>query len=202
MSRSKKKSSSIGWLILLFVAFGAAWAAGSYLFFSKSHPKVSVHAVKPDVPISGATAAHGREVTIYLPESTPKGSLLAPVTRRTDAKGGILDAAMDALLTASREKGPAADLIPQGAKLLSPIKVSKGVAEVNFSKEFVDNFSGGSDQEALTLNSIAHTLVHNSGGEVKKVRILVEGNTAETLGGHFELTDPIAADSTMLKPGK
>ncbi|MCL5103961.1 MAG: GerMN domain-containing protein [Armatimonadetes bacterium] len=200
MAKAKKKSSAGLLVALCIIAFAAA-CAGSYYYFTKGRAKVTVRQVK-EMPLTSKPAPAGREVTIYLPVITKQGPLLAPTTRRTDAKGGILDAAIDALIAASAEKGAAADLVSPGTRLLSPIKIKGGIATVDFSKEFTDNFSGGVDQEALTLNSIAHTLVHNSGGEVKKVRILVEGNTAETLGGHFELTDPITADSTMLKPGK
>ena len=82
-----------------------------------------------------------------------------------------------------------------------PVRSKGNIATINLSREFTDNFSGGSDQEALTVNSIVHTLVSNSGGKVNSVRILVEGETVETLGGHFELTDPVKADSTLLRPG-
>ncbi len=82
-----------------------------------------------------------------------------------------------------------------------PVKVKGNVATIDLSKEFQENFSGGLDQEALTLNAIIHTLVTNSEGKVKRVRILVEGEPVETLGGHLELGEPVSADSTLLKPG-
>jgi len=142
-----------------------------------------------------------RNVTIYLPSQRGNRVYLAPVTVKAEVKGTALDSAMNALIAASREGGQAPGLIPEGTRLLGRVKTSGGVATVNLSKEFLENFSGGSDQEALTLNSVVHTLVHNSGGKVGRTRILVEGEAAETLGGHFELTEPIEADSTLLAPG-
>ena len=87
------------------------------------------------------------------------------------------------MIATNKQEGETGALIPKGTRLLSPIKVSHGVATVNLSVEFVNNFEGGSVQEALTLNSIAHTLVKNSGGKVRAVRILIEGKPAEPLGG-------------------
>jgi len=78
--------------------------------------------------------------------------------------------------------------------------VKAGVAVVDLTKQFQENFSGGTMQEALTLNAIAHTVVNNSEGKVKRIRILVEGEPVETLGGAFELGEPFSADSTLLKP--
>lgn len=141
-----------------------------------------------------------RDVTIYLPQSYGKRVYLAPVAVKAEVRGSLMDSALRALFAEGATGGRAAGLIPDGTKLLTGVKTDGDVAEVNLSGEFLDNFSGGSDQEALTLNSIVHTLVHNSGGQVDKVRLLVEGETVESLGGHFELTDPVEADSTLLRP--
>ena len=65
----------------------------------------------------------------------------------------------------------------------------------------MDNFSGGSDQEALTINAIVHTIVANSSDRVSSVLVLVNGGSVETLGGHLELSYPIEADSTLLHSG-
>lgn len=206
MARRSKKSLRIGWLVL--VGLVAVGGAGAVKYISATRPEKSVHSsqststvVELDQQVHVSQAPRpSRRVTIYLPEYVHNDVYLTPVTRTTKAKGDILDAAMEALISASA-KGGAEGLIPPGTRLLSSITVNNGIATVNFSKEFVDNFSGGSDSEALTLNSIAHTLVYYKDKGVRKVQILVEGKTVETLGGHFELTDPITADSTLLAPG-
>ena len=198
MAKRKKKSSRVGLFILLFIVV-AGVAGLAYYTAMKQTPVIN----KPESPTSPTVTIvpEPREVVIYLPVAVKNRFYLKKVTRTTDMKGDILDVAANTLLATTSEKGEAGALIPKGTKLLSPVKVTKHVALVNLSKEFLENFSGGLTQEALALNSIAHTLVDNSGGDVQKVQILVEGKTAETLGGHFELADPITADSTLLMPG-
>ena len=208
MGKSKGKNPlGLGWLVILCLTTCAAAGSGAYYIVSKvrSNQKPvannrSIVVVEPD-DVARPQVNQDRKLVVFLPKNSDKGYYLVPVTRTTEDKGDILDLAIRMLLATNKQGGDSANLVPQGTRLLSPVKVKKGIATLDLSKEFVDNFSGGSDQEALTLNSIAHTLVSNSDGKIDKVQILVEGKTAESLGGHFDLTEPIAADSTLLKPG-
>jgi germination protein M len=201
MGRRKRKSSGFGRLFIVgVIVVGAAAAVGFYAS-GKIHFGFTPPRQKPIVTVTPKPVAPQREVTVYLPKRDSKGFHLAKSTRTTGAEGDMPDAALQALLDTNKETGMVAGLIPTGTKLLSPVRIDKGVATVNLSSEFTDNFSGGSDQEALTVNSIVHTVVSNSGGKVHGVRILVEGKTVESLGGHLDLTDPVTADSTLLRPG-
>lgn len=194
----RKKSSATGWLVLMAVlAFGVAAAVTYYLVGDWQSP--TAPRPKPRIKPPVVTQVPLREVTIYIPETSGDRFYLAPSVRKTDKKGKLVDVAMEVLLETAGEQGEAGKLIPKGTKLLSPVQVRNRVATVNLSKEFVANFSGGSTQEGLTLNSIAHTLVDNSEGSVDRVQILVEGSKIETLGGHFEISGPFSADSTLLK---
>ena len=201
MAKRNRKSTSVGWLVVLaLLVFGAA--AGVTYFVvrgGQDEPPPSpgeTAAGKPSATVEEEET--GRTVSIFLPQAAENEIYLVRSTRKTDAQGSAPEAALKALLDESAKSGSP---LPRGTKLLSPVKVINGVATVDFSREFLENFSGGSTQEALTLNSIAHTLVDNSGGKIRSVRILVEGETADTLGGHFDLTEPVEADSVMLKPG-
>jgi germination protein M len=197
--RKTGKSRNIGTVVALAVAGFVVAAAVTY-YVARSlqggGPAGTAQVTTPPV----VTLTEQRQVTLYLPKKSKNGLYLAAEARRTESKGSKLDAAMSALLEAGQQKGEAAGLIPDGTKLRSPIKVKDSIATVDLTKEFQENFYGGSDQEALTLNAIVHTLVSNSDGKVKRARILVEGEPAETLGGHFDLSEPISADSTLLKP--
>lgn len=203
MARRRKKSLSVGWILaLVLAAFGAA-AAVTYYVTKDSVDSGPGPVSKPHVsgPVQRPAAA-ARQVTIFVPEVAGGRFYLVPTQRKTNVKGDLLDAAMEALLATTREGGEAGKLIPQGTELLAPVKVSGQTAVVDLSREFLDNFSGGSIQEALTLNAIAHTVVSNSEGRASAVRILVEGKAAETLGGHFGLDEPISPDGTLLKSGE
>jgi len=201
MSR-KKKPISTGMLVLIaLIVFGVS-LGGSYTYLkwrSEANKPAPPETPKPAPIVS--TAPQERRVTIYVPEATKMAFALVPETRTVDPKGDILDAAIEALIATNKQQGETGGLIPKGTRLLSPIKVSHGVATVNLNVDFVSNFQGGSVQEALTLNSIAHTLVKNSGGKVTAVRILIEGKPAEPLGD-YDLKDPITPNPSMLKPGE
>jgi len=202
MAKRSSKIRRTGLLVVLaLVAFVAAAAATYYA--------TSIYQSKPKPGESGQVTAHppvitevplGVRVVIYVPETDPEGSYLVPVSVTARKKGGRLDTALEALLRAGQSGGRAEGLIPEGTKLLAPIKVEDGVAEVNLSEAFLDNFNGSIEQEALTLNSIVYTLVSNSDGRVRRAQILVKGEKADTLGGHLELTDPIEASPAALKP--
>lgn len=77
---------------------------------------------------------------------------------------------------------------PQGTCLLR-VTVHNGIAEVDFSRELVDNFPGGSTTEALIVESLCKTLAQFN--DVEKVRILVEGKKIDTIGEHIDLTQPV-----------
>jgi germination protein M len=201
MARRKKRSSGVVWLFVAGVILVAAAAVGGLYLTGKLPFGITAPKQKPIVQITPKPPVAERKVTLYLPKRDSKGFHLARETRAAPAQGEALDAALNALLATNKQTGIAAGLIPAGTKLVAPVRVDKGVATVDFSREFADNFSGGSDQEALTVNAIVHTVVSNSGGKVHSVRILVEGKTVETLGGHLDLTGPITADSTLLRPG-
>ena len=182
-------------MLFIVVAGGVGYLA--YSVAMKPQVAIKHEAKKPVVTV----VPEPRKVVIYVPAIAGNSPYLKAQDRTTELKGGILDAAIETLLATAGEDGMVGQLIPRGTRLLAPVAVEKRVATVNLSREFTENFSGGSTREALTLNAIAHTLVENSDGDVRKVQILVEGKKADTLGGHFEIAEPISADSAMLKPG-
>lgn len=199
----KKKSMGVGSLLLLaIVVFGIA-GAGSYYFIRWYNSNTMAPTVEKTTPTPpNVTITETKNLVIYLPKTTRGKVYLAPITRSIEPKGDILDAAMEALIAANNEAGDKGPL-PKGTNVRGPVDLKHGVAAVDMSKEFIDNFDGGIDRESIAINSIVHTIVNNSDGKVKSVRILVEGKTADTLGGHFDLSEPIEPDDTLLKrPGK
>jgi germination protein M len=78
--------------------------------------------------------------------------------------------------------------LPKGTKALS-VKIEGDLATVDLSKEFKENFSGGTTEEAQTINAVVNTL--GQFGGVKKVQLLVEGQKIESLGGGQELLEPL-----------
>jgi hypothetical protein len=90
--------------------------------------------------------------------------------------------ALTILLTA-----PASPL-PMGTKLLA-VRVVDGLATVDLSREFVDNFVGGDSAEMRAVNSLLRTMGQFS--TVSRVQIEVEGQPIDSLGGLLVLSDPL-----------
>lgn len=85
-------------------------------------------------------------------------------------------------------KGPDSDelstVIPSNVKLLG-VEVSDGTAFVNFAGE---GLYGGSMQEDFTISQIVNSLVELD--DVERVQFLIDGQKAETLMGHIEISEP------------
>jgi len=183
-------------LWLLGVIVFVASVGGAYYYFANVS---GVEApAKPSRP-ARVVVSEERTYTVYLPKETPQGFVLSPSRRTVGGQGSLVDAAVQALLATNKESGLVGNLIPQGTRLLSPVTIDKGVATVSLSKELADNFSGGSDLEVLTVNAIVATAVYSSEGKADRVKILVEGKSVDSIGGHLDLTDPLTPNPEIVK---
>lgn len=197
MSRKRKSKSNnnikllfLGLLVIIVCGVGAFFAARYYKGTTKvfSPAKVSIRPV-----IKNQTK---KDVEIFIPMAKSNGFYLEKKTTQTVGSKNTVTDSVNALIFEDVKN----DIFPKGTKLLSNIKTRKDIAEVDFNKAFVENFEGGAEEEAIIVNSLAHTIV-NADGSVKKIRILVEGEPVESLGGHLDLTEPIEADPQILKTG-
>jgi len=85
--------------------------------------------------------------------------------------------------------------VPAKAKLLS-VRREGDILVLDVSDEFTrPEFWQGSDVAHLRLQSLVHTLT--SLPNVRAVRILVNGQVPEALGGHEELSEPVEPDPTL-----
>lgn len=82
---------------------------------------------------------------------------------------------------------------PEGTRLLR-VRVENGLAEVDFSRELVDNFPGGSTTEAQIVESLCRTLAQFA--DVEKLRVLIEGKKIDTIGEHVDLSQPVPVRQT------
>lgn len=100
-------------------------------------------------------------------------------------------------------QGPPADsglypTIPPGAGL-KDINIKDGLAIVDFNRDLKSKHWGGSTAELLTVYSIVNTLTQFP--TVKKVQILIEGEHAQTLAGHLDISKPLQRDGSLIKAG-
>ncbi|MCG4586451.1 GerMN domain-containing protein, partial [Anaerosalibacter bizertensis] len=76
-------------------------------------------------------------------------------------------------------------VIPSGVELID-VKVSDKTAFVNFKQE---GLNGGSLEERFTLDQIIKSLIELE--SVDKVQFLIDGQKAETLMGHLDISEPL-----------
>ena len=163
----------------------------------QKEPQTGTAAQTEQTKDAGApAAAESKEVKVNVYYPRDDGTGLLPVSRTVKLENeDKYTAALKSLLTGTKEKGQT-NVIPKTAKLRS-VTVKDGVATVDFSKELQQNFSGGSTGEEMLVGSIVNTLTDFP--EVKKVQILIDGASVETLSGHLDLSEPLPRMTELLK---
>jgi spore germination protein GerM len=197
--RSRRPSHAPAVFALLFLA--ALGGAGAYLW--KYHPGWLALPSRPTTP---AAAPRTQPTVRYAPTEPlrPKtvtahlhfarlvnGEVkLVPVARSLPAKAPA-QAALQELLSGSLPTGDSRPL-PPGVKLRR-VYIQAGTAVVDFSRELVTNFRGGASAEKAAVYAVVSTLTSLPG--VQRVQFLVEGKKIDSLGGHLDLSEPLAAPS-------
>jgi germination protein M len=67
------------------------------------------------------------------------------------------------------------------------VYIADRTAYIDFSKQLVDNFAGGSAGEYLLVASLVQTVCANF-QEIDSVCLLVEGKSVDTIGGHMDVS--------------
>lgn len=139
------------------------------------------------------TVAQEESIPVYFPNAD--GTKLIAVSKKIKTGNDKYKAAMQALLEGTTDKKLTV-VMPKNTKLQS-VKVDKNIAYVDFSKEFIKNFTGGSTGEIMLVGSIVDTLTEYP--EIKAVQILVDGKEIDSLSGHMDLSTPIQRMKDLLK---
>lgn len=129
-----------------------------------------------------------RTVTIYF--GSNDGSSLVAEYRTIPSSGKTLDNLrnlVEGLIGGPREGGVAT--IPASVRLRG-VFIHEKTAVIDFSRELVDDFSGGTTEEYMLISSLVQTICANF-SQVEAVRILVEGSEIDSLGGHLSLSRPL-----------
>lgn len=168
-------------VILLIAGVGI----GVYLSYNQK-PKTNTPVTRPTIPAE-------TKVKIYRLAVKDNEPILVPTEKTVKAGEDPKEAAINRLI----EQGDTPELantIPKGTRLLG-LKVKDGTAVLNLSKEFRDNFNGGSEEETMLIGAILKTL--GQFPDVKRVSFLLEGKPLDTLG-HLDLTN--AQDVNSMQP--
>jgi hypothetical protein len=186
---------------ILLAVLAAAVAAlilanrGDLSRFSKRVPRPFLRVTPAAPPLvtaaAGATpvpAAETVRVTLYFPDQ--HGMLLH--TEERDIPKPTAGAAFLQALFAELQRGPTREgllpVIPPKMQLRNAFLLPEGEAVLDLALDSALTF--GSDEELTIVGALVDTTLHNV-AETSRVRILVNGEPAETLGGHVDLTRPL-----------
>jgi hypothetical protein len=153
----------------------------------------------PPTPASGTpavTAVETVRVTLFFPDAS--GMLHAEerdIPRPTGASAYLR------ALFAELQKGPTADglvaPLPPKVQLRNAFLLHEGEAVLDLAVDA--SLSFGSDEELAIVGSLVDTTLQNV-ADTTRVRILVNGEPAETLGGHVDLTRPLLFLKLIVAP--
>ena len=155
---------------------------GAYLVMTHRPP---VTPPSKPVPEAKSPVETQKKVKVYQVTVEGNQAKLRPTEKEVKVDHSPPEAAVRALIE-QVDTGELANPIPKGTRLLG-FKLEKGLATVDLSREFRDNFTGGSEEEGLTIGAVLRTL--GQFPEVKRVTFLIEGKPLETLG-HLDLSGP------------
>ncbi|HEY3204648.1 MAG TPA: GerMN domain-containing protein [Thermoanaerobaculia bacterium] len=162
--------------------------------------RVSPAAPPPVTPAPGLTAPPRVEtvrVTLYFPD---QNGLLLHAEERDIPKPSGGSSFLKALF-AELQKGPTREgliaAIPAKMQLRNAFLLREGEAVLDLAVDAGLTF--GSDEELSIVASLVDTTLQNV-AETSRVRILINGEPAETLGGHVDLTRPLLFIRNMVEP--
>lgn len=90
--------------------------------------------------------------------------------------------------------------LPEGAHVLGVQVDLNGIATVNLSRQFRDNFNGGAREEQVTIYSIVNTVGAVKG--VAGVRFAIAGQPIDEFAGHIDLSTPLVPDMSLVEASR
>jgi spore germination protein GerM len=102
-------------------------------------------------------------------------------------------------------KGPAAEtslrLFPADTRVRGAYLLPGGTVVVDLGgPTLTQGWGTGAHQELMAISSLAQTVTANF-ADARRVRLVINGTPADTLGGHIELARSFAPDPNQVEPG-
>jgi hypothetical protein len=194
MKKKRKKKShkkGRGWKVLFFLVIIGIGGSILYLF----HQEI-FNSIKPWFEKRGMVREK-KGILLYF--SDREGEYLIGEKRQILKRDDIEEEAEEVINELI--KGPKGRLIPTlptQTKLLDLKLGEEGVAQVNFNKALSKDHPGGSSAEMMTLYSVVNSLALNF-PQIKRVQILIDGKTIETIAGHLSLKKPVAPNPNLIR---
>ena len=185
----------------LLVAISLLWQVDSRRAAAPPPAVTQQQATSPETPALSrnpepVVEGNQREVTLFF--QSPDSDDLVPEVHKIFLTDSVTDQARQTVKELIG--GPLTSLlptIPKGTELREIYLAKDGTAFVDFSQAFVDKHSGGSAAEIGTIFSLVNTLTYDF-PEIRRVKILVEGEERETLKEHLDLTRAYSADMSLV----
>jgi len=94
--------------------------------------------------------------------------------------------------------GSSVNPVPGKTALRAVYLDRKGIAYVDLTASVKENHPGGVRAEMMTVYSIVNTLILNV-SPVERVKLLLDGQEADTLAGHIDIRYPLKADMLLVR---
>ena len=184
------------YLLLMIVGLCIA-AAGAWVMWARMRPQDTT-----EMQTTGGEAlapALPDKAVVHLYFADPENTFL--IAEERVLPGTSDPAALGKAIVNALIRGPETQLyrtIPESTVLRALYVTSDGVAYVDLSRAVQQDHPGGSQMELLTVYAIVNTLVLNS-NQIATVKLLIEGQEAETLAGHIHLHSPLKANMLLIR---
>jgi hypothetical protein len=189
--KKTKKSTRILYLSLILGGIFVLLVLFFVTLFNLIFPPVDMDALKKK---------EKQVAQIYF--SDPQERFLMPekryVIKENDAAAQAKEI-VKALLEGS--KAGLVNTFPVGVVLIDVKVGDAGIASVNFSKNLIKKYQGGSTAEMATIYSLTNSITQNV-PTIKKVKILVEGKELSSIKGHISTQKAFSPDLELLIPEK
>jgi spore germination protein GerM len=171
----------------LLTALGAIVIVAAFFWIARGRHRASI---QPSRLLPLASELEGVR-GVYLYFGIPGADSLAAEYRDVVVKDRPADQvrAIYRELLAGSSKGRT-NLFPEGTELLEAYWTDRGTLYLDWNKAITQGFRGGSARERALIASIVRTAGENLPG-IERVMILVDGEPAETIGGHFDVLSPL-----------
>jgi spore germination protein GerM len=194
-----------GALVAVLVGGGIAFRMG-LLGASVDGTHVAAPAQVDNTPNPNVVVTSGKEHAILLRYYVVKQTSADPVlvsqvtTLRVAGTASIwrqartsLTALMDFPRTGSELQNP----LPAGSRVLGVHVDNGGIATVDLSPQFKNNFNGGAREEQVTIYAIVNTVGAIKG--ITGVRFAIAGKPIDEFAGHLDLSDPLTPDESLIE---
>ena len=158
-------------IVIIIVSLIIIGCAIYFILNLKNLKKEKINEYNPAEEITDEQLARTM-VTLYF--KNKDNNMLVPEPRLIDSKLLIINPYEELvkLLISGPKNDALATVIPEGTKI-NKIEISGDTVNIDFSKEFIENHTGGLEEENKTIHSIVNTLTELI--EVNGVNILIEG---------------------------